>query len=140
MKRINRKISGFTLIELLVTIAIIGIIASITMVSLDNSKQRARDARRISEIGSIRDAVELYFLVHGKFPSSLTDTEITSSFDGVLPKDPKTNEEYVYSVSLNQKKYCLLAYLESVAASGSCSLIIGDGRTGFNLYFLNGPS
>lgn len=138
MRKIKNK--GFTLIELLVTIAIISILASVTYVSFGSSKERTRDARRISELNSIKDAVEVYFLAHGTFPASLADVEITSSFDGgILPKDPKTNEAYFYYTSSNPKKYCLLAFLENVSGSGSCTLTIENDRTGFNKYIVGGP-
>jgi prepilin-type N-terminal cleavage/methylation domain-containing protein len=67
---INKKAlikRGFTLIELLVVIAIIGLLASIVLVSLAGARNRARDARIISEMGQIRSAVEIYNSLYGSY-------------------------------------------------------------------------
>jgi len=52
---------GFTLIELLIVVLIIGILASIILANFGPAKQRARDARRISDISQIQVALEGYF-------------------------------------------------------------------------------
>ncbi len=57
----NRTNLGFTLIELLVVIAIIGLLASMILVALNNGRQRARDARRLSDLYQVRTALEMYY-------------------------------------------------------------------------------
>lgn len=55
----NKK--GFTLIELLVVIAIIGILSAIGLVSLNGAREKARDAKRQSDLAQIRSAMALYY-------------------------------------------------------------------------------
>ncbi len=60
--------NGFTLIELLVVIAIIGLLSSVVLSSLNAARQKANNARRLSDMGQIRTALELYYNDNGKYP------------------------------------------------------------------------
>jgi prepilin-type N-terminal cleavage/methylation domain-containing protein len=60
MNSINLK-KGFTLIELLVVVAIIGILASIVLVSLNSARAKGRDASAKGSMSSIRAAAEIYY-------------------------------------------------------------------------------
>jgi type II secretion system protein G len=62
MKKIKFNKEGFTLIELLVVVAIIGILASVILVSLNGARDRSKDAVIKSELKTIQTAVEWYFL------------------------------------------------------------------------------
>ena len=64
------KRNGFTLIELLVVVAIIGILATIIIASLNSARSKARDAKRHQDIKTIQNALEVYYLEHGEYPGS----------------------------------------------------------------------
>jgi len=62
------KARGFTLIELLVVIAIIGVLGTIVTVSLNNSRSKPRDARRLADLKSFQLALEGYFTANDHYP------------------------------------------------------------------------
>jgi len=53
---------GFTLIELVIVIAILAILASVVVLTLNPAQlmAQARDSQRISDLGSIKSAIALY--------------------------------------------------------------------------------
>ena len=55
------KKSGFTLIELLVVIAIIGLLSSIVLGQLNESRKKAESARIKLELSSLRRAAAIYY-------------------------------------------------------------------------------
>jgi prepilin-type N-terminal cleavage/methylation domain-containing protein len=59
---------GFTLVELMVAIAIMALLTGIITVNLTKSRAKARDAKRISDIGQLQLALELYFDRCNKYP------------------------------------------------------------------------
>lgn len=70
MKFLNKK-SGFTLIELLVVVAIIGVLSSVVLASLNSARAKGRDAKRLSDLNQIRNILEMYYDNNGSYPVSL---------------------------------------------------------------------
>ncbi len=71
MKSINAK-RGFTLIELLVVISIIGMLASVVLVSLSSARNKAKDSSAIQSLVAIRSQAELVMTPNG-YPSNLCE-------------------------------------------------------------------
>lgn len=63
VKKQNTK--GFTIVELLIVIAIIGILAAVTLSSLNASRLRADDAKRAQDMAQVKTALELYIGKNG---------------------------------------------------------------------------
>jgi len=90
--------------ELLVVIAIIGVLATIVLGALNEARAKARDARRHSDIRTIQNQLELYYVDHGEYPiRTWTRSYTPSQWNALavqlgieLPLDP-INENTAYS-------------------------------------------
>ncbi|MBL8029756.1 MAG: prepilin-type N-terminal cleavage/methylation domain-containing protein [Candidatus Doudnabacteria bacterium] len=57
----KQKQKGFTLIELLVVISIIGLLASVVLVSLNSARQKSRNAKRLADANQIAKGLEIFY-------------------------------------------------------------------------------
>ncbi len=126
---IKARRRGFTLIELLVVIAIIGLLATMAVVAFGNAQQKARDAKRKSDLKQISKAIELYYDEYGNYPrTSGWCTQISNPTSGYgaafqadiaawlanVPLDPSyegTYQDYFYR-NIGDQSYELYAELE----------------------------
>lgn len=70
LKKYKKRNLGFTLIELLIVIAIIGLLSSVVLASLNSARKKARDARRIVDFRQFQIALELFYDKTGFYPIS----------------------------------------------------------------------
>src|SRR5690606_30387203 len=64
-----QKQKGFTIVELLIVIVIIGILATLVIVTFSGIQQRARDTQRQTDINAIQSSVEAYYAQTGSYPT-----------------------------------------------------------------------
>ncbi len=81
-----QKRAGFTLIELLVVIAVIGLLSTMTMVSLTSVRGKARDARRMSDISQIRLGLEMYNNENAEYPKEAAAVAIGNGTHATMTK------------------------------------------------------
>ncbi len=74
----NKFQKGFTLIELLVVIAIIGILASVLLVNLASTRNKAKDAGIKLEMAQIRTAMENHYSVGSQYTGGLATTDVVN--------------------------------------------------------------
>jgi prepilin-type N-terminal cleavage/methylation domain-containing protein len=66
----NTTNRGFTLIELLIVIAIIGLLSSVVLASLNDARAKSRDVSRKATLRSLQTALELYYSSNGAYPTT----------------------------------------------------------------------
>lgn len=65
------KARGFTIVELLVVIVVIGILATITIISYTGITQKANIVTMVSDLASAKKQFALYYTDHGFYPTGL---------------------------------------------------------------------
>lgn len=115
---------GFTLIELLIVIAIIGLLATLAIVSLTTAQRKARDTKRVADVKQLQNAVELFYSEGAAYPLTTTTTnetwaEFSTAIDTYItnvPIDPTNSDanSYVYTYGANTlgTEYFIGAQLE----------------------------
>ena len=107
--RLNNQ-KGFTFIELLVVISVISLISSVIFASLNVARAKARDGRKIAEVASVRNALNVYLLDKKKMPNMYTCTSscvidnnrLTLEIeDQTNPTNPTTESGKAYRATLN---------------------------------------
>lgn len=92
MNRLSRN-SGFTLLELMIVVAIIGILASVSLPAYQSYITRAKIAEAISLAGEIKPKIIEYYREKGRFPKD--------NFQAGVPEAKFLIGNYVSSISVD---------------------------------------
>lgn len=117
---------AFTIVELLVVISIISILSGMIIVSLSNSRQKARDTHRKLDLDKISLTLENYYdnQSPNKYVIAATEiqvngtndiltTTLTPNYMSKIPTDPLSTQSYRYQSFNSGLDYRLEATLEN---------------------------
>ncbi|MFA5003674.1 MAG: type II secretion system protein [Candidatus Saccharimonadales bacterium] len=95
MISLKNKSKGFTIVELLIVIVVIGILATLVIVTFAGIQQKARDTKRKTDVNALDSHIEAFYASTGNYPTyaQLTDaTWRSTNMKGLDPQalvDPK---------------------------------------------------
>lgn len=95
---LKRAQAGFTLIEVVAAAALLGLMVTMAMPSLNAANAKVKDNRLKADLATIDQAIQLYIIDNGSVPSKLDELSpnYISKIDTI--KDAKNNN-FVYSGS-----------------------------------------
>ncbi len=64
----DKHTRGFTIIELLIVIIVIGVLATVTLVTFNGLRARSYDTQSASEFNAIQKALENFYTINGRYP------------------------------------------------------------------------
>jgi len=74
------SVQGFTIVELLIVVVIIGILASLIIVSYMGLQARARDTERKTDVQAIVKSLELFWTDNGYYPKASDMSQINAAW------------------------------------------------------------
>lgn len=91
-----KKLQGFTLIELLIVVAIIGILAAIAVPNFLNAQVRAKVARAESEIRSLKNSLESFFIDNNQYmPMNNNRVVMNLQYRNLAAEDVEINRAHI---------------------------------------------
>lgn len=101
-----RKQMGFTIVELLVVIVVIGVLATITVISFSGIQERAIVASLQSDLNNAAKKLKIDYVLNGAYPATLAAAD---GGKGINPSPGNTFSNYVVDNISNPKTFALQA-------------------------------
>jgi prepilin-type N-terminal cleavage/methylation domain-containing protein len=137
VKMIYKK--GFTLVELLVAVSIMATLMAILVPNLMGSRQRARDAKKIEDLGSVKNGLRFYYDDNQTYPAGSGVSNLSSELEEYIPGIAGVG--YTYYQTNNGDGFALTTYLEvgagdsDIESQSKCNInpvngaVLGVGET-----------
>lgn len=78
----NGKNTGFSLVEILITVGVIGLLLTVLVLALNSKQKEIRDIKRINDIQTLRNALEVVKNQGGNYERAYCDLGIISQCAG----------------------------------------------------------
>ena len=66
--------NGFTLLELIIVLSIIGVLAGVIGLAVNQARVKGRDAKRAGDMRQMITAFDQYYIAHGTYPTGTVST------------------------------------------------------------------
>jgi len=138
MVSLKQRQSGFTIVELLIVIVIIGILATLVIVTFSGVQQKARDSERKTDINAIASQLGAAYANKGYYPTlaGLNDAPTRAALEIRLdlkafadPKNP--NDQAVVAGTATGAAPVNFHYFYE--PSGCAGAAVGDQCTGYTI-------
>ncbi len=100
------KQGGFTLIEIVAAAALLGVLLTMLMPSLEGANEKVKNAKLKNDLAAVDQALQLYKLENGTLPEGLTELDGSYLAKGSDFKDA-LNEDLTYTVESDGLTYTL---------------------------------
>lgn len=134
MVSLKNKSKGFTIVELLIVIVVIGILATLVIVTFTGIQQKARDSKRKTDINALDSHMEAFYASNGYYPT-LADlqnsTFVSTQLKGLDPSaltDPgggaiaatSTGSNYGYVAAASSTSTATCSNTTASSATNAC--------------------
>jgi type II secretion system protein G len=120
MISLKNKSKGFTIVELLIVIVVIGILATLVIVTFTGIQQKARNSQRQTDINALDSHLEAFYAENGAYPSAKQvgtpawvakymkglDPAALESPKGAALNDTTNADHYTYSATQDDGTAC----------------------------------
>lgn len=143
MVSLKNKRGGFTIVELLIVIVVIGILATLVIVTFTGIQQKGRNSQRQTDINAVDSHVEAFYAQYGFYPTQAdlaTATFVSTYMKGLDPealRDPKQPAGGTIGTTASATQYSYVA-TGTGCTNGTATTItagspVDNGCTGFTL-------
>lgn len=133
-----KKQKGFTLVELLIVIIIIGILATLVIVTFTGVQAKARDSKRQTDVGALDSHLEAFFAENGYYPtvvdlkSAAFLTANMKGFDPTALCDPKSTSTNCATPTIADQAPAAGTYIYTYQPTGCDDTIASSATTPTN--------
>lgn len=112
-----------SIIIILISLAVIGVVFSVMILSLNSARAKSRDEKRVTDIASIQEGLNKYFTTNKQYPESLE--RLAPQYLESLPTAPVPPDG---SCTLKDSEYY---YVRLSANNYKLSFCLGEARKGY---------
>ena len=120
----NNNAKGFTLIELMIVFAIIGILAAIALPQYNKYIARTQVAEDFTLLGTVKQALTLYYQESGEFPQHTTLPERHDALGIPRRDDWGSNSDYIWRLVVYTSGIIRIVFKNESENEGISALIV----------------